>query len=206
MTSISFAITAKDEHKELEKLLTQITSYKQPQDEIVIQLDSGSSVEVNQVVSSFSGSISSSFSFPLNGDFSTFKNNLKNNCNGEYICFLDADEIPSKNLMDRIHEIIESNPTVELMNVSRVNIVEGITPEYIKQMGWKINSKGYINYPDCQTRIIQNIPTLQWYGNVHERITGAKTYAFIPSGIDLDLMHVKSFERQQQQNNYYNSL
>ena len=40
--------------------------------------------------------------FPLNKDFASFKNNLKDHCSGDYIFQIDADEYPDEYLMDTI--------------------------------------------------------------------------------------------------------
>ena len=44
--------------------------------------------------------------------------------------------------------------------VPRVNTVEGLTQEHINQWRWNVNEKGWVNWPDYQTRIIQNIQKL----------------------------------------------
>ena len=50
---ISFAITAYNEHEELDRLLNQIIKIVKPEDEIVIQLDSKSAIEVISLVDEF---------------------------------------------------------------------------------------------------------------------------------------------------------
>ena len=45
MVSISFAITACNEHVELERLLDQLNSSIRPEDEIVVQLDTTATEE-----------------------------------------------------------------------------------------------------------------------------------------------------------------
>ena len=52
---ISFAITAYNEHEELERLLNQIIKIVKPTDEIIIQLDSKATIEVISLVDSFIG-------------------------------------------------------------------------------------------------------------------------------------------------------
>ena len=50
---ISFAITAYNEHEELDRLLNQIIKIVKPEDEIVIQLDSKATIEVISLVDEF---------------------------------------------------------------------------------------------------------------------------------------------------------
>jgi hypothetical protein len=71
----------------------------------------------------------------------------------------------------------------------------------------KIKIKYYepiVNYPDYQTRICTNKPEIRWINKVHERLSGWKTIAEMPYG--LDLIHPKTIERQEKQNNFYNTL
>lgn len=64
-------------------------------------------------------------------------------------------------------------------------------------------------FPDYQWRIYKNNPYIKWKNKVHEVLEGYKTFAAIPSDImqgAMMLMHPKSIEKQEKQNNYYNSL
>jgi hypothetical protein len=45
-----------------------------------------------------------------------------------------------------------------------------------------------------------------WSGNVHERIVGSKKYSLLPEDLVYCIQHHKTIERQEKQNNYYNSL
>ena len=54
-------------------------------------------------------------------------------CKGSYIVNIDADELPHKQLMKNIKEILESNPTVDLYWVPRVNTVEGLTLQHVRE-------------------------------------------------------------------------
>lgn len=118
-----------------------------------------------------------------------------------------------ENLLNTLEEIILNNNEVELFYIPRINIVQGITPEHVKMWGWNINDKGWVNYYDPQGRICVNKPELVWEGNVHERIVGHITHATLPA-FDSDnnptpdycLLHIKDIRRQENQNNFYNSL
>jgi hypothetical protein len=96
------------------------------------------------------------------------------------------------------------NPDIELYAVPRINTVKGLTSEHINKWGWYINENGWINYPDHQTRILKNIPEIKWINKVHERLVGAKEIVPLPGGYDL--IHPKTIERQEKQNNFYNTL
>ena len=73
----------------------------------------------------------------------------------------------------------------------------------------KIKVKYYkpiVNFPDYQTRIYRNSPEIKWEGKVHERITGTKTFTLLPAEEVWSLYHPKTIERQEKQNNFYNTL
>jgi glycosyltransferase involved in cell wall biosynthesis len=200
---ISYAITAHNEAEELNRLLKQLTEGKEPSDEILVQLDDKATDKVKFVVDSHPVK---SITFPLNNDFAAFKNNLKNNCTGDYIFFIDADEYLSEHLLKLLKQVLESNSQVDCYGVPRVNTVKGLTEEHIKKWGWIVKDNK-INWPDYQTRICKNVPHIKWAGKVHERLQGWQVSSVFPADFeDWALYHPKTIERQEQQNNYYNTL
>jgi glycosyltransferase involved in cell wall biosynthesis len=198
MPSISYAITACNEHVELARLLELLKNNIRPEDEIVIQLDiDNATKEVRTIANKYT-------MHPLNGDFATFKNHLKKFCTKDYIFQIDADGYLSEALLTSLPEILELNPEVELYAVPRINTVEGLTQEHIQKWGWHVNENGWVNYPDYQTRILKNIPEIKWINKVHERLVGAKNLVPLPEGYDL--IHPKTIEKQEKQNQFYNTL
>ena len=207
MPSISYAITACNEHVELERLLDQLNEYIRPKDEIIVQLDNTATPEVKVIAEKYNVGTKYHYhriTFGLNGDFSLFKNNLKEHCIRDYIFQIDADEFLSENLILSLPEILGMNPEIEMYAVPRINTVEDLTQNHIQKWGWSINQDGWVNYPDYQTRIFKNTPEIKWINKVHERLIGAKTIVPLPEGYDL--IHPKTIERQEKQNNYYNTL
>ena len=71
---------------------------------------------------------------------------------------------------------------------------------------WNVNEKGWVNWPDYQTRIIQNSSKIQWVSKVHEVITGFSTKALLPTEEEWCLYHPKNIHRQEAQNKFYESL
>jgi hypothetical protein len=201
MPSISYAITACNEHVELDKLLNQLSSSIRDEDEIVVQMDITATDEVKAVVNKYK---LMNYFHPLNKDFATFKNNLKGLCTKDYIFQIDADEYLSEELLTYLPAILDDNHTVEMFSIPRINTVEGLTEQHIKQWGWRVDERGWVNYPDYQNRILKNKPEIYWVNKVHEKIIGAMTTTEIPPG--LDLIHPKTIERQEKQNNYYNTI
>jgi glycosyltransferase involved in cell wall biosynthesis len=201
MPSISYAITACNEHVELDRLLNQLSSSIRDEDEIVVQMDITATDEVKAVVNKYK---LMNYFHPLNKDFATFKNNLKGLCTKDYIFQIDADEYLSEALLAYLPAILEDNSKVEMFSIPRINTVEDLTEQHIKQWGWRVDERGWVNYPDYQNRILKNKPEIHWVNKVHEKIVGAMTTTEIPPG--LDLIHPKTIERQEKQNNYYNTI
>ena len=201
MPSISYAITAYNEHVELDKLLNQLSSSIRDEDEIVVQMDITATDEVKAVVNKYK---LMNYFHPLNKDFATFKNNLKSLCTKDYIFQIDADEYLSEELLTYLPAILEDNSKVEMFSIPRINTVEGLTEQHIKQWGWRVDERGWVNYPDYQNRILKNKPEIHWVNKVHEKIIGARTTTEIPPG--LDLIHPKTIDRQEKQNSYYDTI
>lgn len=212
---ISYAIPVCNEHIELEKLLSFLVKYIDENDEIVVQCDQGNTTpEVYKVLDQVDQSWQNNpikspikvIEFPLNGHFSNFKNNLKDHCSGDWIFQIDADELPHESLITNLKELLKLNTNTEMLLVPRVNTVEGLTQEHINKWRWNINEKGWINWPDYQTRIIQNGPKIKWQNKVHEQIIGVSTQGALPMEEEWCLYHPKTIGRQEAQNNFYNTL
>ena len=201
---ISYVIPVCTEHVELEKLLLFLTSHIDEEDEIIVQCDQGNTTpEVYKVLDSLNQPY---IEFPLKGNFSNFKNNLKEHCTGEWVFQIDADELPTYHLIKNLKELLKLNPTTELFLVPRVNTVKGLTQEHINKWRWNVNKKGWVNWPDYQTRIIQNSQKIKWQNKVHEQIIGISAKGLLPKEENWCLYHPKEIKRQEAQNNFYNTL
>ena len=209
MINVTYAITVCNELREITKLVDYLQPKIKSEDEILIQYDEDSATDaVKQylaIVSQLHKSIKV-ISFPLAGDFASYKNNLKNHANGIFIFQVDADEIPNEYLVENIHQLLEYNKDVDLFFVPRINTVEGLTDMHVKKWGWKLNENGWVNFPDYQTRIYRRTSEIEWTGKVHERIIGYNTLSVLPSDEEYCLYHHKEIERQERQNNYYETL
>ena len=205
---ISYAITVCNEFVEVQILVNFLLKNKRTGDEIVILFDSKNGTS-NIEDYLRAKSVNNEFSWhkgEFNNHFADWKNHLTTLCNGDYIFQIDADEMVSLESLTLIPQIIESNPTVEVYRVPRINTVEGLTPEHIQKWGWNVNEKGWVNFPDSQWRIYKNSPEIKWKNKVHEVLEGYDRYSELPYNEELCLIHEKTIERQEKQNNYYNTL
>ena len=138
--------------------------------------------------------------------FADWKNQLTELCSGDYIFQIDADEYPHDNLIENLPSILENNPNNEIYLVPRVNTVSGLTDEYIKKWGWRVNEQEWVNWPDYQWRIWKNKQGIKWVNKVHEKLEGHKTYGVLPAMEELSLYHPKEINRQIKQNKFYDTL
>lgn len=202
--TISYAITACNEHLELDRLINFINKHKRSEDEIIVQVDSGNvTTEVLDVIKKNNLKENK---FNLDNDFASFKNNLKKICNGDYIFQIDADEIPSVETVSNLNNILESNLDVDLFLVPRINVVNGLTQEHIKKWNWHVNEKKWINWPDYQYRIFKNNFNIKWKNKVHEIIVGAQTGIRLPATQEYALTHIKNIKKQEKQNSLYDKI
>ena len=209
---ISYAIPVCNEYKEIEYLLNYLVKHIRTEDEIVIQCDQGNTTpEVYEVLNKFKAPVGyidplKVIEFPLNKDFASFKNNLKDNCSGDYIFQIDADEYPEEYLMDTIEWVINNNPKTDIFWVPRINIVEGLTQEHIDKWGWRVDDNKRVNFPDYQCRILKNVKRIKWRNKVHEVLIGHKTESHLPANKEFCIYHLKDIKRQEQQNEFYNTI
>jgi len=206
---ISYAVTVCNEIVEIQRLLPYLIENKRKEDEIVIFYDSNNgSKPVDEYLRSLSSDTFAPFRFihyHFNGHFANMKNALTEACLGDYIFQIDADEMPNWYLMQYLPLLLETN-NVEVFRVPRINTVKGLTQEHIQKWGWAVDSRGRVNWPDLQWRVYKNTPEIRWKNKVHEVLDGYKTHAILPLEEQFALEHHKDIERQEKQNNYYNTL
>ena len=204
---ISYGITVHNESDELNKLLEVLVHKTQTDDEIVIVQD-GDDKKVEEVISSWMNQYLDAkgiywYTRKLDGNFADQKNSVIEKSSGDYIFHIDADEYPNEILLQQLKQILEMND-VDLVWIPRVNTVDGFTQEDVQRWGWRVNEKGWVNYPDYQARVFRNREDIRWTRPLHEYITGCETYSHLPPHEELSLYHPKTIQKQEQQNMFYN--
>jgi len=209
---ISFAITVCNELEEIKTLIPFLLENKRVEDEIVILVDI--SKEDNGELRGWLNETKQSlilkndpikiYEDKFQGHFANWKNKLNDYCVGDYIFQIDADEMISEYMVKHLHEILEMNKQVDLIFVPRINTVNGLTEEHVKQWGWKVNEKGWVNFPDSQGRVFRK--GMIWYGKVHERIIGGQKFSSLPLDEEYCILHHKQIGRQEKQNNFYKTI
>ena len=217
---ISYSITVYNEHTELDNLLHHLSKHIREEDEVVVTRDISKVgkgifesefqalekvLEKYEYHTYFKPRQLKVTSFHFNKDFSKLKNFAKEQCSGDFIFSIDADEIPNEILIKQLPDILEINNT-DLIWVPRINIVNGITSWHLHHWHWRQTEQGWINFPDYQARIFRNTDDIKWVREVHEHIDGAKTYSHLPPHEELTLKHEKDIVRQEQQNKLYDTI
>jgi len=205
---ISYAITVCNELEEVKRLIEFLYLNKRQEDEICVLVDKPkASKELLFELYKYETTrwiILKESEFKEH--FANWKNQLMDICSGSYIFQIDADEIPHINLMQNLPALLEENQLIDIIRVPRVNTVEGLTEEHVQKWGWNVNEKGWVNWADWQMRIYKNTPDIKWKNKVHEVLDGFKTHGMLPIEEEWALYHPKTIERQQKQNNYYESI
>ena len=204
---ISYAITTHNEVEEVKQLIPFVYEHKKEEDEIIV-LDDFSVEEMEEVLDKFydDGHVATWQRRELQRDFAAQKNYAKEMCTGDYIFHLDADEMPNEFLITNLHQILESNDNVDLIWVPRINTVDGLTQKHIVEWNWRVNDKGWINFPDPQARIFRNTEDIKWTSRVHENIVGCDVISQLPHKEEFCLYHHKNIEKQELQNNLYGEI
>ena len=205
---LSYAITTCNEVDETIRLVSQLLNYKEANSEIVVLLDTPKApIELVEYLELQANAdhitlIESEF----DNNFAQWKNLLNSHCEGDWIFQLDADEYLEPDLIHNLEALLESNVDKDMIVVPRINTVEGLTEAHIQKWGWQVNEKGWVNFPDVQTRIYKNSDKIGWSGKVHERIVGFESYTSFPADEIYCIKHPKTIERQIKQNSYYDTI
>ena len=202
---ISYGITVHNEAYELNRLLEILTHKTDKEDEIVVCID-GDDEKVEAVLGEYlSENKAIVYKRKLDGNFADHKNSVIEKSSGDYIFHIDADEYPNEILLQQLHQILEINE-VDLVWIPRVNTIDGMEQKHIQKWGWRVSEKGWVNYPDYQSRVFRRDSEIRWERPLHELIRGAKTYAHLPPHEELSLYHPKTIDKQEQQNEFYEKI
>lgn len=203
---ISYQILCKNEDNSLKLLLEFLTQNKREEDEINVCRDSlGENPQTLKIINGFKDQINF-FEREITHTIHSQKNWLATQASGDYLFYLDADELLHEPFIKSLPKILESNPDTDIYFLPRINIVEGISSEYIKQRNWQVNEKGWINFPDIQDRLFKHNKGIKFHEIPHGRLENkGKKYAILPYEEVYSIIHIKSFEKQTSDNNWHDN-
>jgi len=140
-------------------------------------------------------------------DINVYEREFDNFCNignyhtevakGDWIFYIDADEMPQFHLIDDIKRIINDSQA-DIIYIPRINIHPGSTKEWLKEMNFQENQVGFINWPDLQGRLYRRCGEITWEGEPHAKLTGPDTFKTVglQPNASFALWHIKSMEKQ----------
>jgi hypothetical protein len=202
---ISYAITLCNEYEEILRLVGRLQKLITRDDEIVILVDTPKAPpHLKSLLIYWSDlGLIKLCEDAFNNDFSKWKNKLTSECTGDFIFQIDADEVPHNSLIECLPSLLITNSQFDAFLVPRVNTVADIQQSDLQRWRWSINEKGWINFPDYQTRIYRNSPSIRWINKVHERLNGFQMLTRLPAEEEWSLYHPKNINKQRKQNDYY---
>ena len=208
---ISYLVTCKNEGHQLQSLLDRLYENKE-NNECIILDDYSDDIDTKSIldkVNKHESGFYKVYQHKLENSYSEHKNYGKSLCKGEYIFQIDADELPSKTLLESLKDIIELNKDVDLFWVPRINDFKGVNQQNSAQWGWRLTpyeNRLIVNWPDPQGRLFKNVSYMEWKRRLHEKIEGSKTHVHLPYDYEYALHHNKTIEKQIQTNIRYNKL
>lgn len=192
---ISYAICVCNESKDIYSLISFLKKVKDEEDEINILVDSAHvTPQVRSVLEHFKDDIVQN-ERNFDGKFATHRNYHFDKCKGDYIFYIDPDEMPQEILIKNLKKIIKDSKA-ELIYVPRINIHPGSTQEWLDKCNFKVNEMGWINWPDMQGRIFINRPDMRMSSELHERFVGKHKIIQLQVTPQIALWHIKSIEKQ----------
>ena len=144
---ISYQILCKNEDESLEKLINLLLNHVDLNDEINICRDLlGENPKTKQILTKYSKTERVNvYEREITHTIHNQKNWLATKANGDYLFYLDADELLDPAFLQNLKPILENNSNIDTYFLPRTNIVIGLTEEYRQSRGWNVDEKGRIN-------------------------------------------------------------
>jgi GT2 family glycosyltransferase len=207
---ISYCITVYNEVDYIQQLINTILAAKQEDEEIVVVQTHKDESEKNtqwyqDIYNYLKNNNIIPYEYRFDGKFAKLKNYLTSLATKTYILNLDADENLKDEAFPIIRQILKEND-LDLYLFPRINTVEGITEDDIQKWSWRVNERGWINWPDFQPRLYKNNKKILWQGDVHETLQGYENYGAITENEFLAITHHKEINRQREQNTFYDQI
>lgn len=209
---LSYQLLCKNEDQSLMNLLSDIHNFTPTTAEHTFEVnvcrdEEGTNPDTLKIIESFKSSVHvNHYERSIRHTIHEQKNWLASKATGDYLFYLDADETLSEFMYRNLWSIIELNLDVDIFIFPRINTVEGLTQEYIRQRGWKLNDKGWINFPDWQDRLFKHNCDISFEQVPHGRLKmEGKKYTFLPQYEDFAIKHAKTFDKQVKDNNWHDN-
>ena len=202
---ITYGITVADEFFEFKRLINSLEPYVLPDEEIVVLADQNKVTKEIEDFCELCGLKVNYFDFQK--DFSEFKNTLFDLSTKSYLMQVDADEQMPPSLLNALRAVAKKGD-IDLLWIPRINVVRGATEDHIKKYNWTINEMGWEGFPDFQSRFVSTKGHVKWKNKVHEVLSGANNQArlLIDPIEHFCILHVKDIQKQEKQNDLYDTI
>ena len=145
---ISVCLIVKDEEKVIERCLNCVTDFA---DEIIV-VDTGSHDETKNMVKKFTDKV---YDFIWNDDFSAARNYAFSKATCDYLFWVDADDVITKENTDKIIKLKNENKTSDT---------------YMFRYATAFDKHGNITFEYYRERLIRNCPYAIFKGFIHESV------------------------------------
>jgi glycosyltransferase involved in cell wall biosynthesis len=202
---LSIAIMTHNEARELRLLMHVLQPLTMRKDVEVVIVDDFSNTAMQET---FANLGLQPYSRQLNGDFAAQRNFLKQKCTGDYVLFLDPDELPAPAVCAGLMSLCDQmeNNHVRLCAFPRMNVFSD-NQNMNDEQSLDALTKGYDwKDPDYQTRLCRNERDIYWQYTVHEKLVGERVCYRLPPKLNNCLIHLKSVKKQHNQNQFYDQI
>jgi len=185
--STTYAITINDELNSVKRLMHTVHECKDKDAEIIAihcyrqESDMNNSVHV-EIKEYLMDNVDTYCNYKFKDNLADLKNYIMSLSTKDYIFLLDADEYLTTQTLALWNNVIKNEPNYDVFWTPRINIIENLTEEDKQAFGFKLNERGWINWPDNQPRIFKNNKDIKWeYKDERYRLIGVtKSGALTP--------------------------
>lgn len=202
---LSVALLTHDEREELTWLLDALAPLRTRDDFEIVVIDDFSQESMLDLLRERGINFQQR---QLSNDFAAQRNFAKQACRGDYVLFLDPDEIPSDRLLSSLFPLCSrmEEAGVDACAFPRLNVIlDGERPTHHRELA--LSDDGFEGVdPDYQLRLCRNKATIAWKHTVHEKLSGVKRCFRLAARLDNALIHAKTAKRQSGQNTLYGTI
>jgi len=190
---ITYSIQVCNESRELYSLLNFLIKVIDEEDNINVIVDSLHVTDkVKLVLENFK--MVTVYERPFDNFYKNSMFHLEK-CTGDYNFGIDADEMPQEILIKDLKKVLERDDP-DIVFIPRINIIPGVTQEFLTKNNFNVNEVGWINWPDYQGRICKK--DVQMTDEVHTKpITQGKKLGKLGENPCCAMWHIKSIQKQE---------
>lgn len=165
--SITYAITINDELNSVKRLMHTLDVCRAKDSEVIAvhcyreesDLDVSTYVEIKDYMIENTDTYCN---YKFKNNIADLKNYILSLSTKDYVFLLDANEYLTTQTLALWNQVVKNEPEYEVFWTPRINIVENMTEKERKELGLKLNERGWINWPDNQPRIFKNNKNIKW--------------------------------------------